>query len=818
MPWATPLPNPLPLSWSVRNKHLKYYELLLEMVRVCIGQEQLQTVLCLKNSVSRNIKGSVTKPGQKPIVLVNPGLKSNIKQFCLDLATAPASSMPFNIFQQSLEIVRIFIKLDFPSKWPELCEHIFGTLDSIAANLDSIGSETIEDFYRFLKFYLEVLKEQNIKKLGTKRAAFVEQAKTHLQKLYPVWQNIDLKSMDIDKMQKFTQDDGIIFEISKLLDKWAVMVMQWGFSINDLANKNENVYIRMVEELVQKLTNLVETTTKLYENKDNYATKNIDEMLDKYYSWVKNLIKKLSDLQYSEPLLFYTSLKQYMELWITILVKKDSYDEKCHKVAMLAIYRVVNSMIYNHTGYNEKENQVQHFEPQNIGITNLPAKYKNFQEEVKQVITWYREVLQEENIANLLDLLVGKYLQLRSFDIWVDDPESFIEIEDELQFMRDSNINSDCNYNLLAYAVCSKLFDYFKDTSNAWLAKELSILFNNKIPSEKLLEYSGVSSPEAEDENGIQQSIPVEDAVLSLVGALPSIYRYKSVPEESRIKVEVVLDYLEKRITESDNKILKRRYWILLSLWADEISIESVLDYLAKSCSILFSGSLNDPVIEFVALSTFRDILRTVEDARTSHKSKAITEERSSLILNAIEQRLDYKELFASISPICIHALNRFTSPTQIWKCMNLLGVLIEGWNENSDESALENFKNIDFMKVIQMESPFLKDTLYDMWKNLITIFKGSISIFEINFKLIEFYIQSAPDYELFDQWLYVMRIFDFNNNQEAKQMWIQFFITYHNTLKEYGMSVKFSILVSEIIQEYILADMVPSILDTSQK
>jgi hypothetical protein len=68
-------------------------------------------------------------------------------------------------------------------------------------------------------------------------------------------------------------------------------------------------------------------------------------------------------------------------------VKKDSYDEKCHKVAMLAIYRVVNSMIYNHTGYNEKENQVQHFEPQNIGITNLPAKYKNFQEEVKQVIT-----------------------------------------------------------------------------------------------------------------------------------------------------------------------------------------------------------------------------------------------------------------------------------------------------------------------------------------------------------------------------------------------------------------------------------------------
>ena len=114
-------------------------------------------------------------------------------------------------------------------------------------------------------------------------------------------------------------------------------------------------------------------------------------------------------------------------------------------------------------------------------------------------------------------------------------------------------------------------------------------------------------------------------------------------------------------------------------MWADEISIESVLDYLAKSCSILFSGSLNDPVIEFVALSTFRDILRTVEDARTSHKSKAITEERSSLILNAIEQRLDYKELFASISPICIHALNRFTSPTQIWKCMNLLGVLIEG-------------------------------------------------------------------------------------------------------------------------------------------
>jgi hypothetical protein len=161
----------------------------------------------------------VNRPGQKPVVLMDAELKAKLKSFLMELVTSPASALPFNIFEQSLEVVRVFVKLDFPDNWPELVEHIFNSLDSIAANIESISADNVEDLYRFLKFYLEVLKEQSAKKLGTKRASFVKQSKVHLEKLYPLWENIDLKNWNEDSTENFGENDRIIFVISNLLDK-----------------------------------------------------------------------------------------------------------------------------------------------------------------------------------------------------------------------------------------------------------------------------------------------------------------------------------------------------------------------------------------------------------------------------------------------------------------------------------------------------------------------------------------------------------------------------------------------------------------------
>ena len=221
-------------------------------------------------------------------------------------------------------------------------------------------------------------------------------------------------------------------------------------------------------------------------------------------------------------------------------------------------------------------------------------------------------------------------------------------------------------------------------------------------------------------------------------------------------------------------------------------------------------------LIVFEALNVFRDILRVLEDTRKQHKNKAITEDDSVKIIEIINERLNYKELFESIAPLWIEALNKFNSPTQIWRCVNLVSLLIEGCKDTSDEHALEHFKNINFIKMITLDSPLLKEAIYDMWKNLVSIFKSSMSILEINFKLLEHNIKAWIEYELFDLWLYVMRIFELDNNQVARLVWSEFLANNYYTLWEWGMNSKYSVLVSEILVEYILADLVPQLLHTS--
>lgn len=92
-----------------------------------------------------------------------------------------------------------------------------------------------------------------------------------------------------------------------------------------------------------------------------------------------------------------------------------------------------------------------------------------------------------------------------------------------------------------------------------WVCEYLSHIIETKQPIEKLCKFA--IENEADDTIDEEQiSILIEDAILCLVGLLPSIYRYKKTVPEYRIKVEAVLSHLEFRIEETNSRIFKRRY------------------------------------------------------------------------------------------------------------------------------------------------------------------------------------------------------------------------------------------------------------------
>lgn len=65
---------------------------------------------------------------------------------------------------------------------------------------------------------------------------------------------------------------------------------------------------------------------------------------------------------------------------------------------------------------------------------------KNFELETNEVMMQFIEFFSEDTVKGFLDLLCTKYLHQLCFDLWDEDPEQFIEVEDEILFARDQNI------------------------------------------------------------------------------------------------------------------------------------------------------------------------------------------------------------------------------------------------------------------------------------------------------------------------------------------------------------------------------------------
>ena len=94
---------------------------------------------------------------------------------------------------------------------------------------------------------------------------------------------------------------------------------------------------------------------------------------DLFEKQIKGLLKLTTDLQSAEPLIVFDSLGLYIETIAHILFRGTIHNERVKKLALFALYKVVNIDVYNQ----------QNFEKQNysdgIGILVSPSKFKNFE-------------------------------------------------------------------------------------------------------------------------------------------------------------------------------------------------------------------------------------------------------------------------------------------------------------------------------------------------------------------------------------------------------------------------------------------------------
>ena len=101
-------------------------------------------------------------------------------------------------------------------------------------------------------------------------------------------------------------------------------------------------------------------------------------------------------------------------------------------------------------------------------------KFKNFQPLIEQVSKLYMQVLDmpvagpegeiqipnQDGARKLLELITHKFLSQVDLSSWQNDPEYFIENEDE-QFLLEYDLQEDCSINLLAQHLIEKLLQNF---------------------------------------------------------------------------------------------------------------------------------------------------------------------------------------------------------------------------------------------------------------------------------------------------------------------------------------------------------------------
>lgn len=73
----------------------------------------------------------------------------------------------------------------------------------------------------------------------------------------------------------------------------------------------------------------------------------MQKFYDLFEKQIKILLKLICDLQYAEPLIVFDSLGLYIETLAQILFKGLLHNDRVKKLALFALYRVVNVDIYN---------------------------------------------------------------------------------------------------------------------------------------------------------------------------------------------------------------------------------------------------------------------------------------------------------------------------------------------------------------------------------------------------------------------------------------------------------------------------------------
>ncbi|MDR3549188.1 MAG: hypothetical protein P4M11_13165 [Candidatus Pacebacteria bacterium] len=685
--------------------------------------------------------------------------KTKVREAVLVLLQQPDEPDSPGIGKQIIEILGGIARQDFPAKWESLVRFLLGGLETIRQQIikenegrdviTTLSPSLVGQMLKFIAIYKTVIKEQGKKKMMPSKAHFYKLAKSFLQATHSLVTLFDAAMQRIFSSLLATvplslgQYNENVLRIGYSLDKILLSVTSCGFNPTDLITQEAtSPEPQLIQNYIDKLGYYMALVENIY--KRSMERPEETEALKQPFNFIcksaKGIFDKLSDIQFSEPVVMYKSLDKYLTVtmnYVSVSVQ-SLFPEELQRACLLCLHQVLNTIVYNDRDIKSLMSSKY------SGIVASPVKFRNLEVFMLKSRDLFVAFFAPATVVNLFDLIVSRYLPLKSISLWETDPEAFIEQEDD-PFTHEFESDRESSMSYLAYNILEQLLTNFP----AVCAKQVKKYVDNLV-SGKMKGYD----------------ILLQDAIYNAIEMLPKIYGQHSIEDQPDLKPEAFLKYLEGEIVNApvpiQGNILKRRYIILITKWLDyinrirffvKLSIGGdVLNYLGNVVKIMCSTS--ELVLKFHCCMALRKILMFLEGAHLkrniygdSDGQLADPKESGPILaeLRAIEKQINYVELLGASARVIIDVLNSFTMPKLVWAMINLLTLLVEKCQFRCNENVLAILENTNFLSLLNNKYELIQDALVDMCKALVRSFPSSAGMLKLSLHVVDVRLTVYP-------------------------------------------------------------------------
>ena len=150
--------------------------------------------------------------------------------------------------------------------------------------------------------------------------------------------------------------------------------------------------------------------------------------------------------------------------------------------------------------------------------------------------------------------------------------------------------------------------------------------------------------------------------------------------------------------------------------------------------------------------------------------------------------QINYLLTFQVVCEKLAQLFNTFTMPNLVWKMVNYLSFILEK-NTESPEQLIECLKQLNIIKLLNLNSDNVHDALIDMFKHLLAYQPNSSIILEMCVTLLDHCLtktQHLDDCMTF--WVFTMRVTSEDNpaKSQLKNLFSKFFLSYGSVSKEF--------------------------------